>query len=372
MLFDDTVRGCLTLGLLRMLNTKYPNPGELPLVSTSNLTDRQMRREELEELLWEVTDTKGWLNALNDCLAKVIEDVRLLENKTRWLMVPIHGLPRELVVRIFSHVHESSSSSMSSVPLSHVCSQWRRIALGCPELWTKVDLSTNSAQYVLDEFARRSCRKSLRLLSCSGLNPKVPIRVSPKVAERTISLHIKLHPDRSWAMHSLAVLIDWPNDSAAILPDLFISAKSETSIGVMGLPRSRALALYRVALSADLSEFPSSEPAHNLRVLRIYGMSSAHCRNLFEALKPGRLDRLTMDVIHDVKHWREGLPALAPHACAPKVLSLNQCGAQICSPNIISLRDLTLLSIWNSEAGRSSSVIENAIALGNSLSNLVS
>ena len=48
------------------------------------------------------------------------------------LLLPVNGIPREVLCRIFALV----GSGADVVPLSHVCRRWRYIALRSPELWT--------------------------------------------------------------------------------------------------------------------------------------------------------------------------------------------------------------------------------------------
>ncbi|KAJ3709911.1 hypothetical protein C8R42DRAFT_729746 [Lentinula raphanica] len=49
---------------------------------------------------------------------------------------PVHLLPVELLRQIFQQCCADSESSLFAAVLSHVCSRWRRIAIGEPELWT--------------------------------------------------------------------------------------------------------------------------------------------------------------------------------------------------------------------------------------------
>lgn len=86
---------------------------------------------------------------------------------------PINALPAEILAQIFQLVHSSASFATRSPDywsaeeghiskkraiapdaLSQVCTRWRRVTLGMPELWTHIDLSNSSEQLLESLLAR--------------------------------------------------------------------------------------------------------------------------------------------------------------------------------------------------------------------------
>ncbi|KAF8740247.1 F-box-like, partial [Rhizoctonia solani] len=83
-------------------------------------------------------------------IQQVKASIGLIRNSST-AIVPIHRLPSNLLSRIFIKVTDSetcklkldSTDKLPKVPiyLTHVCTQWRKIAIASPDLWTHMDLS---------------------------------------------------------------------------------------------------------------------------------------------------------------------------------------------------------------------------------------
>lgn len=80
-------------------------------------------------------------------------------------LTPIGKLPPELLEEVFKHhvAHcianyedGSSCANMSWIQISHVCAHWRSVALGCPQLWLRVVVTSNPNPAWIRELLRRS------------------------------------------------------------------------------------------------------------------------------------------------------------------------------------------------------------------------
>ncbi|KAJ7758718.1 hypothetical protein B0H16DRAFT_1416183 [Mycena metata] len=56
------------------------------------------------------------------------------------IVAPIRRLPPELLIEIFDLCGHPSAADLNLLPVSQVCSYWRRIAVGTPSLWSHLDL----------------------------------------------------------------------------------------------------------------------------------------------------------------------------------------------------------------------------------------
>lgn len=78
----------------------------------------------------------------------------------------VRGLPPEIKFAIFEELHwmeTPPSSPHPSVALSHVCHQWRRVALAMPLLWTRINISTPTQALPEDQWlnhVRSSCDRA--------------------------------------------------------------------------------------------------------------------------------------------------------------------------------------------------------------------
>ena len=80
------------------------------------------------------------------------------------LLLPVNGVPREVLCRIFALVR----SGTDVVPLSHVCHRWRYIALRSPELWTP--FGNRNLTGMLPAFIERSQGAPLDISMCIDSN----------------------------------------------------------------------------------------------------------------------------------------------------------------------------------------------------------
>ncbi|KAJ7026876.1 hypothetical protein C8F04DRAFT_1008707 [Mycena alexandri] len=56
------------------------------------------------------------------------------------VVAPVRRLPPELLIEIFGLCGHPCAADLNLLPLSQVCSYWRRIAVGTPILWSHIDL----------------------------------------------------------------------------------------------------------------------------------------------------------------------------------------------------------------------------------------
>lgn len=99
---------------------------------------------------------------------------------------PISRLPVELLSHIF--IVGSQDSAYLPVTVSHVCQQWRRIALNTPTLWRRITLSPKERMW--KERIRRSkaCTLDVQLLPSPSKLPKSLTRSSRKLDKPVIDL----------------------------------------------------------------------------------------------------------------------------------------------------------------------------------------
>ena len=94
------------------------------------------------DLLLQTLDSR--IRSLEESFVKSVRVLRLERNA----LVPISSLPPEIFAAIFSFlcfnggVRGYSGHNLARIHLSHVCHQWREIALNQPFLWSHVDFTT--------------------------------------------------------------------------------------------------------------------------------------------------------------------------------------------------------------------------------------
>lgn len=86
------------------------------------------------------------MNSLHDEMEGKIEPVQdaiLLLNRRRNALMPVFQLPSELLTAIFFEVQSTYYRPyfMKWTAVCHVCSHWRRVALVCEGLWSKINVS---------------------------------------------------------------------------------------------------------------------------------------------------------------------------------------------------------------------------------------
>ncbi|KIY44781.1 hypothetical protein FISHEDRAFT_77190 [Fistulina hepatica ATCC 64428] len=105
----------------------------------------------------------------------------------RWLHNrPVHTLAVELLVYIF--MFGTAQDVMFPVVISHVCSEWRRIALQTPTLWQRIALTNSHCMW----------RERIRRARSCGLN--VELHSSVCFGGHTVRLRTDIHSVQ-WRMH---------------------------------------------------------------------------------------------------------------------------------------------------------------------------
>ncbi|TRM59908.1 hypothetical protein BD626DRAFT_632958 [Schizophyllum amplum] len=87
---------------------------------------------------------------------------------------PIHSLPLELIIKIFTHC--SNDTVTSIIKLTHICGRWRAIAFGAPLLWTNLPLLRTQAAkeehvQLIHEWLHRAAGHPVRLELQSPYHP---------------------------------------------------------------------------------------------------------------------------------------------------------------------------------------------------------
>ncbi|KII95779.1 hypothetical protein PLICRDRAFT_229153 [Plicaturopsis crispa FD-325 SS-3] len=94
---------------------------------------------------------------------KGLHDLRARRNE----LAPISVLPAEILAIIFCKTIPvdvyDSSTPLGCVTVSHVCSQWRTVALNCPRLWTQPPLRKRA---LVSEMLKRSKSAPLSIVGC--------------------------------------------------------------------------------------------------------------------------------------------------------------------------------------------------------------
>lgn len=99
---------------------------------------------------------------------------------------PIRRLPVELLSHIF--ILGSQDSAYLPVIVSHVCQQWRRIALQTPALWRRITLSPKERMWKERIKRSKTCTLDVQLLPSPSKLPKSLGRSSRKVDKPVIDL----------------------------------------------------------------------------------------------------------------------------------------------------------------------------------------
>jgi F-box-like len=115
--------------------------GEIEKLQTSYkaLSDRLLQQQrELEATQSQLYATKKLIDSFQDQRSTV----KMQMEGLRGLMHPVRRLPVELLRAIFEATMDVAQSKLKTAfKLSHVCGQWRDIALDAPRLWSLITLS---------------------------------------------------------------------------------------------------------------------------------------------------------------------------------------------------------------------------------------
>ncbi|KAF9472640.1 hypothetical protein BDN70DRAFT_844296 [Pholiota conissans] len=142
---------------------------------------------------------------------------------------PINWLPTELLIQIFVTLAESEldrrdSTYRPSLVISHTCAKWRAIALGTPELWSRVILHGFRKHELGQLYLTRSGRSPLEIDYCTAPDTfptteclqvaDLVVRSKPHFARlTTLSMQTK-------AAIPLVYLLPTLNDHSKTLPQL--------------------------------------------------------------------------------------------------------------------------------------------------------
>ncbi|PCH44167.1 hypothetical protein WOLCODRAFT_164956 [Wolfiporia cocos MD-104 SS10] len=210
---------------------------------------------------------------------------------SRWnSLAPISRLPSEIMTEIFiAHLNICYVECMRNhtlywkriTSISHVCSRWRSVALGCQKLWSCVVVNTHPEW--MEEVLRRSRSTSL------VLRVEVPAESQEQMQR---SLHVVL--SRKCRIHDLWVvapkqwlynMLDALRDSTVSLDRMSLRAETSTSsIGSIGSLANRPSKNYDFIGKATLLQylnlhdipFPWGSSA-SFPLLKTF--IASHCRN---------------------------------------------------------------------------------------------
>ncbi|KAF7353332.1 F-box domain-containing protein [Mycena sanguinolenta] len=119
---------------------------------------------------------------------------------------PVLTLPNEIIAEIFLHIPppypncSSLTGTLSPTSLTHICREWRQIALSIPSLWRAMDLSNNDTPleqrvYICDLWLKwsRSCPLSIEFDTHRDNNSAAESAVTELIASHCPYLkHLKL------------------------------------------------------------------------------------------------------------------------------------------------------------------------------------
>ncbi|KAL0569957.1 hypothetical protein V5O48_012006 [Marasmius crinis-equi] len=116
-----------------------------------------------------------WLHETLDKVGERQQEPQADIGQGRVALSQLRGLPAEIWEIIFSMVCLSTKSGYSlhidcvsrpkvldvpTITLSHVCSRWRRVVIGCPELWSSISIHfarlSYKSKYLLDFYLKNS------------------------------------------------------------------------------------------------------------------------------------------------------------------------------------------------------------------------
>ena len=126
-------------------------------------TTSDMRlKDELEQLNTQISG----LQASHDELVRVMRNLQARAARIRNVKAPVARLPPDVLVMVFAecrHMNPQWSGVLSllrqlpvEVRLSHVCSQWRAVALSTPSLWSSIHFPFEHKEDSLHEYLKRS------------------------------------------------------------------------------------------------------------------------------------------------------------------------------------------------------------------------
>lgn len=173
----------------------------------------------------------------------------------------ISRLPPEIFAAIFQLV-KAGQAQTAPVPswlsVTSVCSDWRGIALGSPQMWTTIDISHPDSAL---ELLKRS--KSAPLQISCGTHP-YDVGLHTQVAEAVMAEIGRIQILQIWSMVDIDVLKFLPLNGvtgATILEDLELSANTTVShpppnVLLSGMPSIGRLSLVNISIPLEISPLP--------------------------------------------------------------------------------------------------------------------
>ncbi|TFK64278.1 hypothetical protein BDN72DRAFT_901710 [Pluteus cervinus] len=142
------------------------------------------------------------LDAEIDSLLLLLQYYRSYRNQ-RWST--IQNVPDEIISRVFTEVYESDPDGLEWMGLGHVSREWRTIALGHQNLWSRIKLSPGRCDQALT-FLDRSGGTSMLTIDASLLHPKhkkeletlQAILDNPSNLQRLQRLHVTAMNQSGW------------------------------------------------------------------------------------------------------------------------------------------------------------------------------
>jgi hypothetical protein len=162
-------------------------------------------------------------------------------------VVPVNRLPAELLCLIFSMVQERwSKPDPLRLAFTHVCKQWRFVALSCPALWNYVETESPSGCLLANETIQRA--KGLPLLVNIETESNWAFKEALKMALRAHQLRVYVEDsDHVDAFNKALKLLRYTWTARSLL------LEGENCDGAVN--------------------FPSNAKTPSLQVLHVHGMS---------------------------------------------------------------------------------------------------
>lgn len=187
-LFDVTP---VERALDHLLAYRYPCD-MVPTIRISNPTSRAQRADEYAKLLSDVDETRSAIARLEAQLTDVNSRLQQCRALVATALVPVTGLPTEVLREIFMLVAENDRTSKARIRLSHVSSAWRAVSLGLRELWTVIQVPRHSPD-IVHEFAARSGDLRLELYRLPGNDWPADLELTPAESSRLSAMSSASH-----------------------------------------------------------------------------------------------------------------------------------------------------------------------------------
>lgn len=130
------------------------------------LDDEATRDAKLNDELEKLTTQINGLQASHDELVRVMRNLQARAARIQNGKAPVARLPPDVLVMVFEecrHMNPQWTGVLSllrqlpiEVRLSHVCSQWRAVALSTPSLWSSIHFPFELKEESLHEYLKRS------------------------------------------------------------------------------------------------------------------------------------------------------------------------------------------------------------------------